>query len=330
MVKNSITLTNQANLPKYEFDKVIISGVGGSAISGDLLVDLLRATFPLPIQVSREYHLPAYADQKTLIFCISYSGNTIETLSQFTDALEKKCKIISITSGGKLEEWLQKLELPYVKLPVGYPSRMAIPYLIIPMLIYLQNIDLINIQKDIHESIELLNNISYDIQLDSIAQSLLQKQIVVYAPSKLKALAKRMSTQFNENVKIPIRYAIFPELNHNEISVYKNELFDETIAVIFLRDIPESEEIKVHIDLTKQIIQKKVKTFEIWSQGYSLLTRIFTLLRKIDYLSLKLAQLYKTNPMNVPLIDFIKEEFKRMNKIEKLEKKIFLHINTKM
>jgi len=323
MVKNSITLTNHANLPKYEFDKIIISGVGGSAISGDLLVDLLRDTFPLPIQVSREYHLPAYADQKTLVFCISYSGNTIETLSQFTEALENRCKIISITSGGKLEEWSQKLEQPYVKLPVNYPSRMAIPYLIIPMLIYLQNMDLIDFQKDIQESIELLYNVSYDMQLDSIAQSLLQKQIVVYTQCKLQALAKRMSTQFNENVKIPIRYAIFPELNHNEISIYENDLFDEAIAVIFLRDTGESEEIKTHINLTQQIIQKKVETFEIWPHGYSLLTRMFTLLRKIDYLSLKLAHLYNTNPMNVPMIDFFKEELKRMNKLEKLEKKIF-------
>ena len=323
MLVDGEKITEKTDTPDYEFNKIIVSGAGGSAISGGLLKCLLRDRIQIPIEVSRNYHLPTYANDNTLVFCITYSGNTEETLSQFVDAVEKKCKIIVITSGGKLKEWCDKLNIPYVLIPEGYQPRAALPYLFIPLIVLLQRFELINLKNEIDETIQTLKEIKTD-EIKEIASELKDSIPIIYASNEYSAVAQRMKTQFNENSKVPARYNVFPELDHNEIVGYQNENLNKNSYIILLRDKEETEEIRVRIEVTKDIIKDRIKGIhEIWAQGSSRLSRMMSLLFIGDVLSFELAVLNGVDPIPVENIDTVKRRLKeRLNLVKKLERKL--------
>ncbi len=325
MLADAIKISEKTNIPDYKFNKIIVSGVGGSAISGRLLKCLLRDKIRIPIEVSRDYHLPAYADDNTLVFCISYSGNTEEALSQFADAVEKKCKIIGITSDGKLKEWCDKLNTPCVLIPTGYQSRSAFPYLFIPLVVFLQRFGFVNLKNEIDDAIQTLKEIKTD-QIKKIALNLKDSIPIIYASNEHSAIAERMKTQFNENSKIPAKYDVFPELDHNEIVGYQNENSNKDSYIILLRDKEESEEIRARIEITKDIIKDKVKGLhEIWAQGTSRLSRMISLLFIGDILSHELAILNDVDPVPVENIDTVKTKLKRrLSFVDRLEKKLVI------
>ena len=180
MLTDALQIAEKTDIPDYKFNKIIVSGIGGSSISGELLKCLLMDKIKIPIEVSRDYHLPAYVDDNTLVFCISYSGNTEETLSQFVDAVEKRCKIIGITSGGKLKEWCDKLNIPYILIPGGYQPRSVLPYSFIPLIIFLQRFGLIELKNEINEAIQTLKEVKTD-EIKEIASNL-KDAIPINAP----------------------------------------------------------------------------------------------------------------------------------------------------
>ena len=321
MCLDAVKIAERVNIPDYKFDKIIVCGMGGSAIGGDLLKDLLKDRISIPIEVSREYHLPAYADENTLTFCVSYSGNTEETLSQFVDCIKRKSKIISITSGGKLEEWCKKFNLPYVLIPSGYQPRSALPYLLLSMIVFLQKLEMINLQKEISETIELLKKIKTD-SIKKLAFSMKDCEIIVYSSDEFSGVAKRVKTQINENSKMPAKYDVFPELNHNEIVGYQNERLNKNSFVLILRDKDVPEEIKARIEITKDLIKDNVKGIEeIWAEGKSKLARMMSLVFLGDVLSYELAVLNKVDPVEVESIVILKKKLKeRLNIVKKLEK----------
>ena len=320
MCLEALEIAKSLTLPDYQFDKIIVSGMGGSAISGDLLKDLLRNEIKIPIDVCREYHAPKYVDENTLVFCISYSGDTEETLSQFVDCVEKKCKIIGITSNGKLKEWCEKLNLPCVIVPKGYQPRSALPYLFVSILMCLQKLGLTNKEKEIKETIEILRN----IKTGKVAQYLKNSIPIIYGSDEFASVAKRMKTQFNENSKNPAKYDVFPELNHNEIVGYEMDKLNKNSVIILLRDKNEPVESKARIEITKKLLKNKVrKIIELWSEGRSKLARMMSLIFIGDYLSCELAVLNKVDPIETKSIVLLKEELKkRLNLVNKLEKRI--------
>jgi len=321
MCRDAVERTNGSNLPIYKFDKIIVCGMGGSAVGGELLKDLLRYQLPMQIEVSKDYHLPKYADERTLAFCVSYSGDTEEALSQFVDALKRKCNIICLASGGKLKEWCEKFGLPLISLPGGIQPRAALPYLFLPMLTYLQNVGLVNVKNDIEESIQVLHEIDLG-EIDDIASDLKGSFIAVYG--QLPSVARRFKNQFNENSKMPARFDVFPELGHNEIMGYQNSGLNRNTSVIFLRDGHEPEEMKARIEITRDLIRDSARSiFEIHSSGNSELARMLSLVYKGDYLSYKLAVLSEVDPEKVESINKLKRELEeRVNFVERLEKQI--------
>jgi len=325
MCVDAVKITKKTDTPDYKFNKIIINGVGGSAISGELLKCLLRDKIKIPIEVSRGYNLPAYTDENTLVFCISYSGNTEETLSQFVDAVEKKCEIIGITSGGKLKEWCDKLNIPYILIPEGYQPRVALPYLFIPLIVLLQRFGLINLKNEIDETIQTLKKIKTD-NIKKIASDLKNSIPIIYASNEYSAVAERMKTQFNENSKVPARYDVFPELNHNEIVGYQNEKLNKNSFVLILRDKDEPEEIKTRIEITKDLIKGRVKRIEeIWAEGKSKLTRMMSLIVLGDVMSYELAVLNNVDPVEVEYLVTLKKKLKeKVNLVEKLERKLVI------
>ena len=156
-VRKATELAETVSISYSNPETIIIAGMGGSAISGELLKDWVKDKVNFPVEVCKEYSLPAFANEKTLVFTLSYSGETEETLSMFLDAIKRNCMIFCISSGGRLQQFAEKLELPYLQVPSGMPPRAAFPYLFMPLLRILEKIKVISsIDPEISEIIRVL------------------------------------------------------------------------------------------------------------------------------------------------------------------------------
>jgi len=314
---------------------IVISGMGGSAIGGEILKDWRRDELPIPIEISRDYTLPAYANEDTLVFVISYSGETEETLSSFVDALHKKCMVVSITSGGHLLSFSKRLNLPFVQIPAGLPPRAAIPYLFFPLPILLEKMGVLsNVKEEIDEAIWVMKSLgeanSPKIPVkNSLAKKLALELMgtvpVVYGFKQYNAIAHRLKTQFNENSKVVSWYDFFSELNHNEVVGWEApEALTKHFSVIIIRDHNEPTEIKRRIDATKSLALKGAnKVLEIYASGDGKLARMFSVLQIGDFLSVYLAILQNKDPTPVKTISDIKKEMKKeFGTIDKVETEI--------
>jgi glucose/mannose-6-phosphate isomerase len=333
MILDARETAKTAKLPHYEagkeYDKILVCGMGGSAIGGDLLKSLLHDFPEIPIEsveVSRQYKMPKVGEN-TLIFCISYSGNTEETLSQFVDARKAGCKIIAFTSDGLLKNWCERLGVPLIELPSGFKPRAALPYLFIPMVQYVAG-DAFD--QDFEECIKVLEDMRGDAkEMQSIkdAASLIKDHwIAVYGSSELEPVVFRAKTQINENSKLPAVWGVFPEMCHNEIVGYEDNDLNRNLYVVILRD-EESEKndsMLARIESTKEIIRQKVKgIIEIHSAGKSKLARMMSLLYYVDMLSYYLARESGKSPDKNDNIDKLKDALKdKVNLQEKLEKEL--------
>lgn len=303
------------------YQNIVISGLGGSAIGGDIVRTLAAGQAAVPVVVNRDYNLPAFVDQNTLFAAVSYSGNTEETLSAYQQAREKGATIICLTSGGKLAEWAAHDGYAVIKVPGDLVPRAATGYLFAPLALFLEEIGLLsNVRTEIEETIQVLNSQRQILnpqvgQPENLARRLaehLRGAIpVIWGSSGLtEAAALRWKAQINENAKSPAYYNLFPELNHNEIVGFEvpAELLSRLVVVI-LRDQGDSPQIQKRMAITRQIIENRVQEIvEVSSQGQSFLARFYSLVYLGDYTSVYLAHEYGINPTPVQVIDYLKAE----------------------
>ena len=213
-------------LDDYMPNKLVIIGMGGSAIGGDILAALVADVAKIPIFTAREYSIPATIDENTLVLACSYSGNTEETLSAVNAALARNCKIVGITSGGKLEELCKTHELPVLNIPKGLPPRAATAFLFFPMLIILEKLNIAKTDAELSELVTelkaLRDTLIPEVPINknpgkALAVKLHNSLPFIYGHSYLTVIALRWKTQLNENAKILAVAGGFPEMNHNEI-----------------------------------------------------------------------------------------------------------------
>ncbi|MBI4744408.1 MAG: bifunctional phosphoglucose/phosphomannose isomerase [Actinobacteria bacterium] len=298
---------------------VIVLGMGGSGIGGDILKTVLADELNLPVFVNKTYQLPAFVNNESLVFAVSYSGNTEETLSGFDEARARKARIVAVTSGGELKEKAEKLNYPIVKIPAGFQPRAVLGYLFFPVIIALAKIGLIKDKSDdIHQTIELLDELSKNYSssnpLDKnkakqLAVDLFNQIPVIYGSDGLTDVsALRWKCQFNENSKIPAFNHIFPELNHNEIVGWERlKELNEKFSLIFLRDESDHSRLIKRMDVTKELLADSVgNIYEVWTKGKSKLTKIFSSIYLGDFISVYLALLYKVDPTPVERITLLK------------------------
>ncbi len=287
-----------------KINNIIIAGMGGSAVGGDLL-KLYLHDLKIPVTTIRDYKLPNYANESTLVFAVSYSGNTEETLAAYEDALRKKTKIIAVTSGGKLGDISNKT----IKIPKGLQPRAALGYLFFPMLGVLVNSGIANENSaEINEMLDVLSQKEDFRQFgEKLAKKIGSRTPLIYASEQFGAVAYRWKTQFNENSKVAAFSHVFSEMNHNEIVGYQSMSRDRFIA-IFIRDNADNERIKKRIDITKEIISQKVDVEEIYTKGTYLLSRLFSGLYYADFTSYYLALQNKTDPTPVHVIENLKKK----------------------
>jgi glucose/mannose-6-phosphate isomerase len=319
--KDAIQLAKQVNVPKgLDPKNVVVLGMGGSAIGGELLMDWLADKLLVPIQICRDYTIPAYVNKDTLVFANSYSGNTEETISAFLEAVKRKCTILAVTSGGQLGQFCSKLNIPTVTVPKGLQPRAAVPYLFFPLAVLMQKLGLITaIDAEMEETIKVIESVGKanapDVPLKvnkakQVAAAVVGTIPVIYGFGQYTGVANRIKCQFNENSKIPSKAETFPELNHNETVGYDApKTLTKNLTILLIRDPEESAELKNRIDATNELVfQKTTKTIVLAPQGTTKLARMFSIIVVGDYASVYLAVLQNKDPTPVKIIDQIKQE----------------------
>jgi len=315
---------------------IIITGMGGSAIGGELLKDWAKNKFQVPIEINREYHLPNYANEKTLVLVTSYSGETEETLSALLDAVKRKCMIYCITSGGALIEIAERLNIPYLQVPAGMPPRAALPYMLMPLLSFMEKMGLgSGVSEELDEALPILEQIERENAAETPVEDSPTKTLaaniegfipVVYGFGIYSSVARRFKQQINENAKMMAKWDNLPELDHNEIVGYeKSENIADGFAAIFIRDKEEPIEIRSRVEVTKKLIEPTgISIYEIWSQGKSTLTKMLSVVAVADFVSIYLAILRGVDPAPVQTINKLKsalaENGVRTKVIKELEK----------
>jgi len=315
------TTTAIATIPSQNFKNILVLGMGGSAIGGDLLSDYLSDELSIPIVVIRGYDIPKFVDENTLVFTVSYSGNTEEILSTLKKCLGMKARIIALTSGGKLAVLSQENNFPEIKVPAGIQPRAAISYLFFPILKVLERLGLIKERNnEIEETISVLQDLSREYCAESpsknnlakrVALSLYQHLPLIYgSEGLLEAVAMRWKTQINENSKWPCFWNVFPELDHNEIVGYEIENnINRQVKIIYLQDKEGLLRLEQRREITRKIIEHKVAEFMVCStKGKGKMARMFSLIFLGDMASYYLAILNQVDPTPVACIEDLKKE----------------------
>ncbi len=305
---------------------ILYLGMGGSAIAGDLLYDVLFDELKVPLDVTRGYFAPAYCDEQTLVIVSSYSGNTEETLSAVQYAAKKNPQILAITSGGKLAEMAAENKWQTISIPQGFPPRQALGYLFFPLYHALGRLNLLhNYQEDLHDLTGYIKNESKRYEYPkganhklplNLAHTIQNRVPLFYSTAPyLRTVARRWKNQMQENAKSLAFSNVLPELNHNEIVGWeqKGEIVKDFV-VVFLENEQPHPRIKKRIELTQQIIKERgVQVVDIYSSGETTMEKVFSLILLGDWVSYYLALSYKKDPIKIANIDFLKRELEKYN-----------------
>lgn len=303
-------------LAETDFENIIVTGMGGSAIGGDYARTLVRDKLPIPFATNRRLDLPAYTSKNSLIIVSSYSGNTYETLYSFLEAKKKNCPIVAITSGGLLQEACTKYNIPYIPLPQGIQPRAAFPLLLVPIIIIFSKLRLIEdtFVNQIDDVSELISQMaqkfghhvpSTENRLKKAATQLVNCLPIVH--SYYGCLSTRIRGQFNENAKILSMSYEISELVHNHIMGFSAPQLKD-VKLLNFHTGEEPSVITKTDELIQELAQKngwQVLNFE--AQGSSLFAKLFSLTYIGDFLSVYLAILRKQDPSHVDLINHIKK-----------------------
>jgi len=315
-------LTQGVALPKVQDVKaVVVTGLGGSAIGGDLLRVYSQERLSIPVIVNRDYTLPAFVDGNTLVFAVSYSGNTEETLSAYQDALEKGSAVVALTSGGKLKGLADRDGIPVIQVPVGLAPRAATGYLFIPMLAVLERLGMLHgLAGEVSEVTRELEGYADIYGPGTPVEKNPAKRLALDFEGRIPVIwgaggttdvaAQRWKGQINENAKAPAYWNFFPELNHNEIVGFEKpeELLRE-LWVVMLRDRGDHPRVGYRMEITRRIITGRVAgVTEVASAGDGMLARLYSLIYLGDWASVYLALLYGIDPGPVRVIDLLKGE----------------------
>jgi len=338
----ALSVVERSKIRKIDGRKVnsiVVAAVGGSAIQGDLIRNWNEDQMAIPLEICRDSTLPSYADRRTLVIAVSYSGNTQETLSQVVEAYERRCKVFSVTSGGQLERISEKLGVPTVKVRSGLVPRAALPHLLtstahiiwrsglmksIQEEIKLASRELSEIRKEIRAENPLQNNRAKQFAID-----LLGKFPAIYSSARTSGVARRMKNQFNENSKVPSKFELLPEAIHNEVEGWKRldaaEEASMPFSIVFIRDTEETESECVGFEEMKKLLNEagvsEVK--QVLLEGETKLGRLLSGVYFGDFVSFYLAVARGFDPTPIKSIEKLKKRIDGRSRFKvRLEKRL--------
>ena len=310
-----------------DVDVVIVAGMGGSAIGADLLRCYALYELRIPLFVNRDYLLPGFTDENTLVILSSYSGNTEETLSAFETARFLGAKIFAITSNGQVASLAQDLRIGFLEIPPGLPPRCALGYSFVPLTSLFAMWGFIPEQKEalettmyaLHKGAEKLEKGILEEQnvAKQLARKLHGKLPLIYSSPRLEAVATRFRGQINENAKFLAYSAVIPEMNHNELVGWKNlSGFKDYLQPIFLLDPDDHPRNRFRMNFVSNVMRElgvEPLILEPPQLDAPFMTRMFELIQLGDFTSYYLALLNEEDPKPVKIIDSLKSALSQFN-----------------
>ena len=314
-VQNAWSNNLEFNNKIGNISNIVVTGLGGSAIAGDLLREFLKDDLKLPLIVNRNYSLPKFVNQNSLCIFSSYSGNTEETVEALSEAINIGCKIICVTTGGKIEEIAKSNNLTCVLLAKGYQPRYALGSSFFTLLKILTYLNLISNQDDIVNSIiKIWKEKGIEFSQDEnkayeYARNLIGYIPVIYSGADItSALGNRFKCQLNENAKLNAFHNVIPEMNHNEIigwETYESEQFKTIVVNILDKDY--HTQVKKRFEIISDLIKKlKVEIIAIESNETSFKLRLMDLIYLTDWISYYVGILRGKDPSEIDNIKFLK------------------------
>ncbi len=302
------------------FHSIMISGMGGSALPGNLfriyLNDLFRteepSKQPLAIYQNRSYSLPPESYHQCLNFICSYSGNTEETVASFEEALKNKLPCIALSAGGKIQAMAKEHGVPHVKLPIPYENfqpRVGTGYFFGAMFQILVNQGLVpDTTATLEQEALTIVGKMEDIEKmgETLAKKIAGKTPVIYSTAKYKSVAMVWKIKINENAKTPAFWNFFPELNHNEMVGWT--LPQGKFIVLMLRDAGMHPQNAKRFEITAKLLQEKGVDVEmIEMAGETVFETMFRTIALGDFTSYYLALEYGQDPTPVAMVEELKK-----------------------
>lgn len=303
--------------PQNEILNVVLAGMGGSAL-GALFVQAWPG-LALPFEIVRNYKLPKYVGQKTLVIASSFSGNTEETLAALDEAEQRGAQIVVVASGGKLERRAQEAGYTFFKLPAVSQPRYAALYGVVALVELFVSCGLLGADKlaelravgpwlaqkitEWDPTVPTRNN-----QAKQIAQEVIGKSVVVYAGPLLAPAAYKWKISINENAKQVAWWNQYPEFNHNEFLGWTKQPQDKPYCVIDLRSRLEHPRVQKRFEVSERLLSGlRPAPITVAVQGDTQLQQLVWTIALGDFVSLYAAILNGLNPTPVDLIESFKK-----------------------
>ena len=305
-------------LPEHDdVENVVVLGMGGSGIAGDVLAAVAGPFMPVPVVVAKSYECPSFVGEGTLCFAISFSGDTEETVEAATEAAAAGAKMVVLSSGGQLAELASQWAAPFVELPTDVPMpRAALGSVAIPPLKVLEQIGLFpGATGWIDEAVSQLRRRRDQLAREGSAAASLARAIdrtmpIVHGGGELGAVAAlRWKNQVNENAKCPAFMAVHPELCHNDIVGWgqHGDATRQVFTLVQLRHDHEHPQVLRRFDLTREMMEEVVaEIHEVRAEGEGALAQLFDLMLYGDYVSMHLASYAGIDPGPIPALDDLK------------------------
>ena len=300
--------------------RVIVAGMGGSALAALLVKTWLKDSLTVPFEVVRTYDLPAYVDASTLVIASSYSGNTEETVSCLHQAKEAGAQVAVLASGGELIEQAHASDMTYVQLPAGLQPRMAVIYNLRALTALLGHFEVIDFgpYHAIAETVDWLRNETaawhrevtvdknYAKQLALLAAG---KTPVIYGGALTAPVAYKWKISWNENAKNVAFWNEYPEFNHNEFMGWVSHPVEKPFAVFDLVSSLEHSQIQKRFEVSDRLLSgKRPKATVVTLAGDTLIHQLLWGSILADYISIYVAVINGINPTPVELIEKLKKQ----------------------
>jgi glucose/mannose-6-phosphate isomerase len=297
---------------------IIVAGMGGSAIGGELARAILGDHASRPLITARAYGLPPWTTNETTVVCASYSGNTEETLACFEAAGAAGAQRAVLTTGGKLAELAREEGVPVIGIPAGMQPRAAVIYLTIGVL---ECAALCGAAPALHAEIDtaaallerLVEEWGPGAPEESLAKSVARELDgtlpVIHGASATTAPARRWSTQINENANSPAFWSELPEGNHNQICIWERGRDLAPLSGVFLCDPDQHPRVQRHVELAKAELERvRAPAVQLHTEGDSRLERVLSAVLLGDLVSVYMAVLAGVDPTPVEAIGRFKQQ----------------------
>jgi glucose/mannose-6-phosphate isomerase len=306
-------------LPSREgIENVVVLGMGGSGIAGDVLIAAAGPFMSVPVVVVKSYTLPAFVGEGSLVFAISFSGNTEETLEAASEAAVQGAKVVAVTSGGELGKLASSWGSPVVPVPDTIPQpRAALGAMAIPPLVVLEDVGLFpGAGQWIQLAVDQLKRRRDELVKDEnpareLARKLGRTMPLIQSSHSLgTAAAQRWKTQINENAKAPAFWSVHPELCHNEVCGWgqHGDVTRQVMSIVKLRHENEHPQVIRRFDIVDDYLREAVSTVEeVWAEGEGDLAQLLDLVIMGDFVSLHLAFQEGIDPGPVDVLVQIKQ-----------------------